>query len=197
MLEKIGCRCEMVSDGRQAIDAVAGTQYDAIFMDCQMPDMDGYEAAAAIRATEGEARHTPIIALTANVMAGDRDRCISAGMDDYLPKPIRSADLARILCKWAPETALALTPAGLAPSPPPKSMSAFNPKRLQEVCGSDADFTMQLVQSFLANSRARMQQLRDAIDDRDAAGSKVPRALAVRGGGKCGSRCVCRGCGTD
>ena len=94
MLRKIGCRVEMVSNGRQVIDALDGRHFDLIFMDCQMPILDGYQATAEIRRKEqekGEGIHTPIIALTAHALQGDKEKCLSAGMDDYISKPFRSA----------------------------------------------------------------------------------------------------------
>ena len=103
LLEKAGCRADIVGDGAQAVEAAARVRYDVILMDCQMPVMDGFEATAAIRAAEADTgRHVPIIALTASAMASDRERCLAAGMDDHLSKPIRPGDLATILDRWLP-----------------------------------------------------------------------------------------------
>jgi PAS domain S-box-containing protein len=88
LLESLGYRVEMVSSGSEAVEAVRHSPYAAIVMDCLMPDMDGYEATRRIRALEGPGRHTPIVALTAAAMAGDRERCLAAGMDDYVSKPL-------------------------------------------------------------------------------------------------------------
>ena len=74
--------------------------FDLILMDCQMPEMDGFQATAAIRAAEGPSKQTPIVALTANAMQGDRERCVEAGLDDYLPEPVRRDELGRMLEKW-------------------------------------------------------------------------------------------------
>jgi CheY-like chemotaxis protein len=106
LLARFGCDADMVSSGRAAIDAVSLAEYALILMDCQMPELDGYQATEAIRQQRQElgldTQHLPIIALTASAMPGDRERCLAAGMDDYLSKPIRSDDLARILRRWLP-----------------------------------------------------------------------------------------------
>jgi CheY-like chemotaxis protein/HPt (histidine-containing phosphotransfer) domain-containing protein len=105
MLLYLGCDVEVVNDGRAAVVATLNVKYDAVLMDCQMPVMDGFEAAAAIRTRESEparAEHgrVPIIALTANAMAGDRERCVAAGMDDYLSKPFKREGLRAVLERW-------------------------------------------------------------------------------------------------
>jgi len=100
----LGYAAEVVSGGREAIAAAQRVRFDAILMDCQMPEMDGYTAAAEIRRLEaaaGAERRVPIIAMTANSVEGDQERCISAGMDDYLAKPIRMAVLAQTLKRWS------------------------------------------------------------------------------------------------
>jgi CheY-like chemotaxis protein len=103
MLEKRGYRTDVVADGRAAVDALQAGNYSAVFMDCQMPGMDGYEATAEIRAHEDPARRTPIIAVTAHSMTGDRDRCLAAGMDDYVSKPIRPRELEEVLERYCGE----------------------------------------------------------------------------------------------
>lgn len=100
MLERAGCVVQVAADGAAAVKTSEGEAFDLIFMDCQMPVLDGYAATAAIRRREGDAAHTPIIAMTANAMPGDRERCLAAGMDDYIAKPIDDAVLRAALEKW-------------------------------------------------------------------------------------------------
>ena len=101
MLKRLGCVIDIVADGDAARSAVAGGRYDLVFMDCHMPVMDGYEATRRIRQEE-QARglHTPIVALTADALAGDRERCIASGMDDYITKPVSGAVLAAAVQRW-------------------------------------------------------------------------------------------------
>lgn len=99
LLDKVGYSADVVSNGREAVDAVRKSRYDLILMDCQMPEMDGFDATAEIRRIEGGERHTLICALTANAMVGDRERCLAAGMDDYISKPIGLDELQRALTR--------------------------------------------------------------------------------------------------
>jgi CheY-like chemotaxis protein len=105
-LEKFGYHPDLVLSGQEAIDAVSNRTYDVVLMDCQMPDLDGYEATRRIREWEAKRRATGeifspvrIIAMTANAMAGDRETCLAAGMEDYISKPVRTADLAAALAR--------------------------------------------------------------------------------------------------
>ena len=101
ILGKMGHSADAVANGLEAVQASQAVEYDVILMDCQMPDMDGYEATLEIRRLEAGERRIPIIALTANAMAGDREKCLDAGMDDFLTKPIRPKLLSETLNKWA------------------------------------------------------------------------------------------------
>lgn len=110
MLEKLNCRVDVAGNGIEAVQMVDQIPYDLVLMDCQMPEMDGYKATAIIRQREQSlqgtirksVKHLPIIALTANAMEGDRDRCLNAGMDDYLAKPIKQQSLSGMLDRWIP-----------------------------------------------------------------------------------------------
>jgi len=100
MLERLGYRAEVASNGAEAVTMLEHMQYDAVLMDCQMPEMDGYEATRLIRKNERAGRHVPIIAMTAAAMSGDRERCLAAGMDDYISKPVKLHVVAAVLERW-------------------------------------------------------------------------------------------------
>jgi CheY-like chemotaxis protein len=103
MLVNLGYAVDIVSDGAEAVAAATTTRYRAILMDCQMPVMDGYQATAQIRSLHRESSRTPILAVTASAMKSDLQRCLDAGMDDYLSKPVRLKALAAVMARWAPE----------------------------------------------------------------------------------------------
>jgi two-component system, sensor histidine kinase and response regulator len=102
LLEKLGCRVDVAANGLEAVELLADLAYDLVFMDCQMPEMDGFEATRTIRQREASSgHHVPIIAMTANAMQGDSEQCLAAGMDDYLSKPVSFEALAAAARKWA------------------------------------------------------------------------------------------------
>jgi CheY-like chemotaxis protein len=100
ILEKAGHMVDLAGNGREAVHMAQKASYDLILMDIQMPEMDGYEATAKIRALEGEENHTPIIAMTANALKGDREKCLAAGLDDYISKPVKKKDLLEKIRLW-------------------------------------------------------------------------------------------------
>ena len=133
-LKRLDFNVVPVASGAHALELFASRDFDAVLMDCQMPEMDGYEATTHIRASESSIPwRTPIIAITANAMEGDRERCLAAGMDDYIPKPLKLDVLRDVLTRWLGQTAAApqaprftsATPTGsradLAPHGPPSA----------------------------------------------------------------------------
>ena len=107
MVQKLGYRVNLVANGREAIEAITAlghAPYSLIFMDCQMPEMDGFQATEEIRKGESNGRHTPIIAFTASAFLGDRDRCRDAGMDEFLTKPVKVDSLRKMLAKYLSNT---------------------------------------------------------------------------------------------
>lgn len=155
-LEQIGFNSHVVSNGKEAVDAAKSGQYALILMDCQMPEMDGYTATQAIREYEKEAEdgHIPIIAMTAHAMGGDRERCLSAGMDDYLSKPVDPEMLRKVLTQWLPAM-----PDSLAPQTTPVELDAGRIKY-----GANAD---SLYRMFMNRLSTHVGDLRSAITQRD------------------------------
>jgi CheY-like chemotaxis protein len=120
MVVKLGYRADVVADGNEAVAATAACEYAAVLMDCHMPVMDGFEATKAIRARNTGQRRLPVIAMTAGALDEDRDRCLAAGMDDYLAKPVDLESLDKVLARWIPEA-----------SPHETSEPALDPVRLE------------------------------------------------------------------
>ena len=139
MLEKMGHSVVVAGDGRKALAALQNNVFDLVLMDVQMPEMDGFETVRAIRSREeGAGTHMPVIALTAHAMKGDRERCLEAGFDDYLSKPIRAEELRRTLGENRSRTGERAEVVG-------------GPvwEQLLQTCGGDAEFARELADSFL------------------------------------------------
>lgn len=100
LLQKLGCSVDVARNGSEAVEMVERHAFDLVFMDCQMPVMDGFDATAAIRSGKAETSRVTIVAMTASSLAGDRERCLEAGMDDYLAKPITLDALSDVLRRW-------------------------------------------------------------------------------------------------
>ncbi len=113
-LAKLGYRADVVANGFEVLEALSRIHYDLVLMDCQMPELDGFATSLEIRQHQGSTRHLPIIAMTASAMQGDREKCLAAGMDDYLTKPVKFEELIAVLARWLP-IASPLEP-GTAPS---------------------------------------------------------------------------------
>ncbi|HGG57207.1 MAG TPA: response regulator, partial [Nannocystis exedens] len=103
MLERLGCRVDVAADGLEAVTMVAQIPYDLVFMDCQMPEMDGFQASRVIRQRQRDGVHIPIAAMTAHALPEDRRRCLDSGMDEYLSKPVQFGELVRVVAKYLSE----------------------------------------------------------------------------------------------
>lgn len=160
MLRKLGHEVHAVENGLEAVEAVRKQRYDLVLMDVQMPVMDGFEATATIRVWEGEKRHTPLIAMTAHAMKGDRERCLAAGMDDYVSKPVREAELRGVLWRWARSADAAAPPEANAEPP-------LNLDKLWQVAMDDATFVSELITLFVSDAPKRLTRLREAIRQND------------------------------
>lgn len=182
-VSRVGYAVDVVSNGAEAVDATAGTRYSAVLMDCHMPVMDGFEATRVIRARGGSFR-LPIIAMTAGALDGDRERCLAAGMDDYLAKPVDPSALQVVLARWVPEAAaeaLAVTGAASAATEP----RAVDKDRLAMLRALGPDDGRGLlpatVEAFRKDVPARMAALQAALDDDGGGAALVQAAHALKG----------------
>jgi signal transduction histidine kinase/CheY-like chemotaxis protein/HPt (histidine-containing phosphotransfer) domain-containing protein len=175
MLERLGYQPDIVSNGREALTTFDRDTYAAIVMDCQMPVMDGYEATRGIREREKQpdssrhGAHIPIIALTANAMQGDRERCKAAGMDDYLSKPVKTEDLGRLLQRWVPSS---IPEEAVASAPPRETSKAdasiFDANKMLSNIGGDVELFNQLVRLFLDRHGSMLLDIDTAVSQRDS-----------------------------
>ncbi len=164
LIGKLGYAAQIANNGQEALDMLTHQPYGLILMDCQMPIMDGFEATHAIRKQEAASRqHIPIIAMTANAMQGDRERCLEAGMDDYLSKPITPQALSAMLEKW-------LSPENRPPSSsaaPGAMPDIIDMARLTDMFGDDTEIIDELLTVFLSTTAPLLDKLKIAIDRAD------------------------------
>ncbi|ODT43249.1 MAG: hypothetical protein ABS70_08595 [Nitrospira sp. SCN 59-13] len=185
MLDILGYSVHAVENGRLALEAVAREQFDLILMDCQMPEMDGFTATAAIRQQErqsGGGHRIPVIALTANAMDGDRTRCLAAGMDDYLAKPFTASQLRTILSQWLTPPLAAATASSMSPQIAPPRTSTHESTQHATDAQIDRtaweairslqrpgrpDILAKVLTTYLNDSRILVEEIRAAVEARD------------------------------
>ncbi len=170
ILRSFDCTITVANDGLEALEYVKSGEYDIVFMDCQMPRMDGYAATAAIREWQNSQARIPIIAMTAHAMKGDRERCLAAGMDDYVSKPIDPASVLRVLNRWLPEDFT-----GRAEAAPQEPAAATPPEEPQEsapvlslhqalwVTGGKVAMFRRIATVLLQHMPNRMEELKQAV----------------------------------
>ena len=182
-LGKLGYAVDTIGNGAAAVAAADAKSYAVILMDCQMPEMDGFEATAAIRRAElHSGQHIPIIAMTANAMQGDRERCLAAGMDDYISKPIDPAKLAEALARWTGHGSSGA--AKLAQSSGNANATVLvNFDQLKEL-GDDPGLIAELFDLFQTTTTEQLEKLAAAVDGRNVAAIK---AIAHEAKGACGN----------
>jgi PAS domain S-box-containing protein len=183
MLNSIGCLVEVAGNGREALELCTGRRFDLILMDCQMPEIDGYQATRRIRDREkaralsgdsGAPERIPIVAMTAHAMRGDRERCLAAGMDDYLSKPFRSVQLIECLGRWLPgEASERAAGEGSVPTAEPSAAAPLiDHSVLSELRALDSKegngLFERVIRTFRTSSRELIQALREAVALGDA-----------------------------
>jgi len=177
MLERLGAAVQVVGDGEEAVRAFEAGGIDLILMDCQMPRMDGYQATGVIREREkaaGAGRRVAIVALTAHAMQGDREKCLAAGMDDYLSKPFRQAELASVVARWTDAAGREVPAQGGSAAAGPH-LDAGVLAALREL-GSGAEgeaLVANLAGLFLEDAPERLRAARAAAAAGDAAGLRA------------------------
>ncbi len=175
VLARRGCLVDTATNGREAVEAVQGQPYAVVFMDCLMPEMDGYEATRRIREWEkGSGRRVPIVAMTARAMEGDREKAMGPGMDDYLSKPVRNEDFDAVLDRWVAHGALLrATPGSAAPSGADAPEAALDPRSLDDLealQGEDSgeDIVGELVDLYVGDAPGKIDAIAAGLAAGDA-----------------------------
>jgi PAS domain S-box-containing protein len=179
VLEKFGYRVEVVGNGREAVSAFLRGGYDLVLMDCQMPELDGYAAASEIRRRQNGGPRIPIVAMTASAMQGERERCLEAGMDDYVTKPIDRRRLQEVLDHW-----LGVAETDSTPDAPVAITTGFDLTHLQSIVGHEPETLRSYIELFHQATAPLVADVGGAIERRDAAAvARVAHTLR----GSCGS----------
>jgi len=179
ILAKLGYHCDVAGDGVEALAALERRSYDAVLMDWHMPEMDGLQATVEIRRQEAGQRHVPIIAMTAGALIDDREKCLVAGMDDYVSKPVKEKDLESVLDRWLAGAASPTRPQSGSPDLADEVLDAaqFDGLRGLAAASGDPGFLTNLVGNYLESAECQLAELRQAATCGD-----VPALLAAAHG---------------
>ena len=170
MLERLGCQVEIVGDGVEAVEAVSRQHWDLVLMDCQMPQMDGFDATRQIRKLEGGRSRVPIVAMTANAQKGDSERCLASGMDDYLAKPLRIATLRERLVSWLAGSGVDGQPRDIdvVQTDAPAGQGSLDPGVLAELRETLGSAYAKMVGFYLEDTPGHIQAIEAAVGEGDA-----------------------------
>ena len=213
-LRRLGYAAELTADGEQALAAWRRGQHRLVITDCHMPAMDGYELARRIRAEEdggqgdGGQQHTPIVAMTANALSGEMERCLAAGMDDYLAKPVTLAQLSRVLARWLdPRTVPELRTPQPQPQPAPTEEEALPVLDLSHVretfgCTGDGGMegggldagTLDMMDFFIETTRPTLERVRQALDSGEMEEARAAAHSAAGAARTAGARALAAAC---
>ena len=167
LLRKLGYQAaDTVANGVEVVEALTRVPYDIVLMDCQMPEMDGYEATAEIRRRERDKQHTIVVAMTAHALTGEREKCLAAGMDDYLTKPVKLQELGAMLRRWSEAAAGARGHPGNTNRTDPLDLEVLAVLRAYQGEG-DADLATEVIDSYLADLDRLIPQMRTAARERN------------------------------
>jgi len=181
ILGRLGCHVDVAGNGRGAVERVRTGSYDLVFMDCEMPEMDGYEATRCIRSLEGLGKHLPIIAMTAKALQGERERCLAAGMDDYIAKPVRFEDFQDVLARWKSRETVRPAETSVATATDDPAIDPAVLSRWRALTGENGgDLLGDLFDAYTTDSQRRLDSLKRHALDGDA--NQVRRAAhALKG----------------
>ena len=191
-LRRLGYEIQVVNNGEEALSALASTHFDAVLMDCQMPVLDGYSATMELRRREGDGPRTPVIALTASAMTADKDRCLAAGMDDYLAKPVVSQQLDLALRRWAPSSRAVSGPvATVAVEPQPGAVDEATVDELIASFADDPALFAEVVDTYHQEAGSDLRRLRLAARAADAVSVRAAAHSLRSSSGLLGAHRLC------
>ncbi|WP_282183304.1 ATP-binding protein [Azospirillum sp. TSH100] len=198
-LRRLGYSAELAADGEQALAAWRGGRHRLIITDCHMPVMDGYELARRIRAEERDGRRrTPIVAMTANALSGEMERCLAAGMDDYLAKPVTLAQLSQVLTRWLEACPQPEAP-GRAPAVVEQALPVLDLDHVRETFGGVEgaaldDGTLDMLDFFIETTRPTLERVRQALDDGDQEEARAAAHSAAGAARTAGAKLLAAAC---